>query len=66
METKFNGWPQSAQYSTFLIALDCRPCITIVHDVLYVLDKESKARAAEHSNRLGTASLRNSSSFRAC
>ena len=41
----------------FLIALDCRPCITIVHDELYVLHQESKTRAAEHSNRLGTASM---------
>ena len=58
-----NGWPQ---YSSFLIALDYRPCITIVHDELYVLHQESKTCAAEHSNRLGAASMRNSSSFRAC
>ena len=58
MET--NGWPQ---YSSFLIALDCRLCIIIVHDELYVLHQESKTRAAEHSNRLGTAPMRNSSFF---
>ena len=58
-----NGWPQ---YSFFRIVLDCIPCITIVHDELYVLHQECKTRPPEHSNRLGTASVRNSSSFRAC
>ena len=54
----------------FLIAFDFRPCIpvTAVNDKLYMLHQESKTRAAEHSNRLGTASMSNStsSSFRAC
>ena len=47
-----NTW----QYSSFLITLDCRPCIIIVHDELYVLHQESKTPVAEHSSGLGTAS----------
>ena len=54
-------------YSSFLITLDYRPCISIVHGrTVRTSPGKFKTCAAEHSNRFGAASMRNSSSFRAC